>query len=174
MVNYNFLAQICCIGAILIWNISVQNKKLEKILFFQFLANLLYSSEYFLLGATITGFMDLTSGFRCFVFYFYNKIQKPISKKWLLFFIILIILIGTIGYSGPITLIPVFMTLFYTITSYSKTSNWTRIAFLIAAFIWIYYNLQVGAYVGVAGNILEIISGTISIYRFDKKEKAEI
>lgn len=168
MVNYEVLSQICGISAIFVWNISIQNKKLEKILYFQFLANLLYSMQYFLLGASIAGFMDFSSSCRCFLFYYKNKKNQPISKKWLFFFITLIIGIGIIGYSGPLSLIPVFLTFFYTIASYSKTSNFTRIAFLVAAFIWIYYNYKVGAYVGIIGNILEIISGIISIYRFGK------
>ena len=190
MNNYEILAQICGIVAIIVWNISIQNKKLEKILYFQFLANLLYSMEYFLLGAPIAGFMDFSSGCRCFVFYYKNKKKQPISKKWLFLFITLIIGIGILGYTSPLSLIPVFLTFFYTITSYSKTSNFTRIAFiitifytissylkkakwirivvLIAAFIWIYYNYKVGAYVGIIGNIIEIISGVVSIYRFKK------
>ena len=168
MNNYEILAQICGIAAIIVWNISIQNKKLEKILYFQFLANLLYSMEYFLLGAPIAGFMDFSSGCRCFVFYYKNKKKQPISKKWLFLFITLIIGIGILGYTSPLSLIPVILTFFYTIASYSKTSNFTRIAFLIAAFIWIYYNYKVGAYVGIIGNIIEIISGIVSIYRFRK------
>lgn len=168
MSNVEILAQICCIAAIFVWNISIQNKKLEKILYFQFLANLLYSMEYLLLGAGIAALMDFTSGCRCFVFFYKNKKNQPVSKKWLFFFCFLIIGLGIIGYSGPISLIPVILTLFYTISSYSKTSNWTRIAFVVAAFIWIYYNLQVKAYVGVIGNLIEIISGFISLFRFRK------
>lgn len=170
MSNIEFMAQLCCVGAIIVWNISIQNKKLEKILYFQFLANLLYSMEYFLLGATTAGLMDLTSSSRCLVFYYKNKTNQTITKRWLILFCGLIILFGILGYSSPLSLIPIFLTLFYTITSYSKTSNWTRISFLVAAFIWIYYNIKVGAYVGVLGNLLEIVSGVVSIFRFQKNK----
>ena len=166
MNNIEILAQFFGIVAIIIWNLSIQNKELKRILFFQFIANLFYSLEYFLLGAGTAGLMDFTSGCRCFVFYYKNKKNKPISKKWLFIFCFLITVLGIIGYNGPISLIPVILTLFYTISSYTKTSNWTRISFLLAAFIWIYYNIQVKAYVGVIGNSIEIISGIISIFRF--------
>ena len=51
-----------------------------------------------------------------------------------------------------------------------KDAKWLRIVFLLTAFLWLYYNITMGAYVAVGGNILEIISGTISIFRFNKKE----
>ena len=174
MSNYEILAQICCIGAIIVWNISIQNKEIEKILYFQTLANLLYATQYFLLGAAITGYMELVSSFRCFVFYHKQKQGKHIPKMWLFIFVILITAIGITGYSGPISLIPICLTLLYVITSYSKTSNWTRIAFVVAAFIWIYYNFKVHAYVCIFGNALEIISSFISIYRFRKNSKVEV
>ena len=44
--------------------------------------------------------------------------------------------------------------------------NITRYIFIIAAIILTYYNFKVRAFVLVLGNILDIISGIISIIRF--------
>lgn len=167
----NVLAQIACIGAIVIWNSSIQLKRMQDILYFQFLANLLYCLEYFLLGATVALFMNLVSAFRCFLFYYYNKKDKKISKFWLFVFILLVIVLGILNYTEPVSLIPIFITLLYTISSWQKESNWSRIAFLIAAFFWIYYNFYVGAFVAIIGNFIEITSGVISILRFKNTSK---
>lgn len=166
----NISAQIVCVAAILVWSLSIQNKKIEKILFFQFLANLLYYLEYFLLGATTAVFMNIISAFRCYVFYYKNKHNQPISKTYLFIFMLLVIIIGYFGYTTPISIIPVLLTLLYTICSWLKDATWSRIALLLAAFAWIFYNFHVGAFVGIIGNMIEISSGIISLYRFRKNK----
>lgn len=106
------------------------------------------------------------------LFIFKNK--KDISKLWLIVFLVLLVLFGFLSYDGYLSLIPLIITIGYTITSYMKNSKWLRIFFLASAFIWIYYNFMVGAYVFIIGNILEIISGIVALIRFDKKNKSTI
>ena len=43
-----------------------------------------------------------------------------------------------------------------------------RIFFVIAAFLWIVYNLHVGAVMPLIGNVFEIISGILALIRFKK------
>ena len=174
MINYEFLAHLCCFTAILVWNMSIQNKEKEKILYFQFLSNMLYGMSYFLLKIPIAAIMDTLGGLRCFVFFYKTKKHQDISLSWLFIFCILIIILGIINYNGIISLIPILISIFYAISSWSKDATWIRIIFLLAAFLWVYYNIVVGAYVAVLGNILEIISGIVSLYRFNKpKNKPE-
>lgn len=168
MLPKSLLIQIIGGLAILLWVISVQEKKQYKILFLQALANLLYTVQYFLLGIFTAGSMSLVSFGRCFLLYIKRKKEKEISKSHLIVSIIILIILGAITYESLLSLIPIVITIFYTISSYMKNSQWLRIIFLIAAFIWIYYNYIVGAYVCIIGNVLEIISGTISIIRFHK------
>ena len=44
---------------------------------------------------------------------------------------------------------------------------------LICGFIWLIYNIIIGAYIIIIGNVLEIISATISLIRY-KEDKKEI
>lgn len=159
----NYLAQIFGVFAIALWVISIQNKKREKILLFQFWANGLYMVEYSLLGAFSASVMNLVSSLRCLVFY---KGKKKNSLISLVLFSIIVIILGILTYDGLLSLIPVIITLFYTISSWVKNPFWNRITVLVAAVIWIYYNFSVGAYITVVGNVFEIISGIISLVRY--------
>ena len=166
----NILIQLVGLGAIFFWVISIQKKEQHDILFLQAISNLFYVIQYFLLGVIVAGLMNLVSGFRCFMFYLFLKNKKDISKLWLIVFLVLLVLFGFLSYDGYLSLIPLIITIGYTITSNLKNSKWLRIFFLISAFVWIYYNFTVGAYVFIIGNILEIISGVVALVRFDRKK----
>ncbi len=170
MLVNSWLIQMVGALAILFWVISVQEKKQYKILFLQAIANLIYTIQYFLLGVFTAGAMNMVSFIRCFLFYERRKNEKNIPKTYLIGFVIILIIFGIITYEDYLSLIPIIITIFYTISSYMKNSKWLRIIFLMAAFIWIYYNYMVGAYICIIGNILEIISGSISIIRFNKEK----
>ncbi len=167
----NFLAQIIGAFAILFWVVSVHGKKQYKILFLQALANLLYTFQYILLGVFPAASMNICSCFRSYIFYRKRKEDKDISNVWLLFFIFLIILVGGITYNGYLSLIPIIITLFYTVSSWMKESTWIRIVFLVAAFVWIYYNYKVGAYITIVGNIFEVVSGILALIKFYGKDE---
>lgn len=72
----NILIQSIGLIAIFFWVISIQKKEQHEILFLQAISNFVYVIQYFLLGVFIAGFMNLVSGFRCFMFYLFLKIRK--------------------------------------------------------------------------------------------------
>ena len=166
----NYIIQLIGIIAVFLWVISVHYKEQYKILFLQALANLVYTIQYALLGVFSAASMNFLSLIRCYIFYRKRKQKEDISKLWLIVFILLGIILGILTYDNYLSLIPIIITLFYIISSWMKNSTWIRIVFLIAAFIWVYYNYTVGAYVCIIGNILEIISGISSIIRFSVEE----
>ena len=166
----NYVIQLIGIVAVFLWVISVNYKEQYKILFLQALANLFYTIQYALLGVFSAASMNFSSFFRCYIFYRKRKQKENISKLWLIVFVLLVIILGLFTYDNYLSLIPIIITLFYTISSWMKNSTWIRIVFLIAAFIWVYYNYTVGAYVCIFGNVLEIVSGISSIIRFSVEE----
>lgn len=167
------LSQIIGLLAIICWVMSIQQKNKEKILMNQMFANTLYTIQYVLLGAYSASAMNITSAIRSLVFYNDEKKHKQ-SKLTGSILIAAIIIIGIITYSSPISIIPILITIAYTYSVWQSNLKITRIIFIIAAIIWIYYNLKVGAYISIIGNSLEIISGIISIKRFHKKHKSII
>ncbi len=168
-INLYWLAQIIGVVAISFWVCSVQKKEQYKILWMQSVANLAYTFQYMLLGVFSAASMNFSSCIRYYLFYRKRKEKKEISKIWLLFFIVIIIVLGAFTYQNVLSLIPIIITLFYTISSWIKNTKWMRIVFLVAAFVWIYYNYSVGAYVSMLGNVFEILSGVFSLIRFSNK-----
>lgn len=165
------LAQVLALFAILFWVISILLKNKKNILLMQVIANGIYGIEYLLLGAFSAASMNFLSFLRLLVYYFYALLNIKMPK-WILFvFIALVLLFGIITYDGLISLLPIIITVLYTYAFWQNNLNVARIIYIVAAIIWIYYNYEVGAYVGIIGNILEITTGLISLikYRGGKK-----
>lgn len=165
------LAQVLALFAILFWVISILLKNKKNILLMQVIANGIYGIEYLLLGAFSAAGMNFLSFLRLLVYYFYALLNIKMPK-WILFvFIALVLLFGIITYDGLISLLPIIITALYTYAFWQNNLNVARIIYIVAAIIWIYYNYEVGAYVGIIGNILEITTGLISLtkYRGGKK-----
>ena len=165
------LAQVLALFAILFWVISILLKNKKNILLMQVIANGIYGIEYLLLGAFSAASMNFLSFLRLLVYYFYALLNIKMPK-WILFvFITLVLLFGIITYDGLISLLPIIITVLYTYAFWQNNLNVARIIYIVAAIIWIYYNYEVGAYVGIIGNALEIITGLISLikYRGGKK-----
>ena len=165
------LAQVLASFAILFWVISILLKNKKNILLMQVIANGIYGIEYLLLGAFSAASMNFLSFLRLLVYYFYASLNIKMPK-WILFvFIALVLLFGIITYDGLISLLPIIITVLYTYAFWQNNLNVARIIYIVAAIIWIYYNYEVGAYVGIIGNALEITTGLISLikYRGGKK-----
>ena len=165
------LAQVLALFAILFWVISILLKNKKNILLMQVIANGIYGIEYLLLGAFSAASMNFLSFLRLLVYYFYTSLNIKMPK-WILFvFITLVLLFGIITYDGLISLLPIIITVLYTYAFWQNNLNVARIIYIVAAIIWIYYNYEVGAYVGIIGNALEITTGLISLikYRGGKK-----
>lgn len=165
------LAQVLALFAILFWVISILLKNKKNILLMQVIANGIYGIEYLLLGAFSAASMNFLSFLRLLVYYFYALLNIKMPK-WILFvFIALVLLFGIITYDGLISLLPIIITVLYTYAFWQNNLNVAIIIYIVAAIIWIYYNYEVGAYVGIIGNALEITTGLISLikYRGGKK-----
>ena len=165
------LAQILALFAILFWVISILLKNKKNILLMQVIANGIYGIEYLLLGAFSAASMNFLSFLRLLVYYFYALLNIKMPK-WILFvFIALVLLFGIITYDGLISLLPIIITVLYTYAFWQNNLNVAKIIYLVAAIIWIYYNYEVGAYVGIIGNALEITTGLISLIKYQGGKK---
>lgn len=160
------LANTIGIFAIVIWVISIQNIDKKGILIYQIIANILYGLQYFLLGAYSASTMDFISGFRCLFFYLEEEKSNKISNYSIIFFTILIIILGIFTYNGIISILPILTSLIYMYSLWQNNLNVTRYLFVIAAFVWLCYNINVGTHINIIGNSFEIISGIVSIIRF--------
>lgn len=166
----NFFIQIIGIVAVCFFISSIQLKNKKDLLFFQLLANIFYAIEYFLLNANVAAFMNITSVIRCIILK--NCDQKNKKPPFYLLFILvtIIILLGCFNVKEIIDLIPICIVLLYTISTWQDNMKIIRILFIVASIFWIIYNIYVGAYTILIGNAFELISGIISLIRFDLKK----
>lgn len=163
----NIVAQ--CIGLLgfLAFVSSIQAKEKKKVMLFQLIANLLYGVSYFLLSVKSAFLMSLVSAIRCAILFFTKK-EKPL-KIFLFLLLAMIVIITVFTYDGPLSLIPAMITAMYTISTWQNNMTIIRYAFIAAGLLWIFYNFNVGAYVIIIGNTFEVISGIVSLKRFQKK-----
>ncbi len=162
--------------ALLFWVYSLQINDKKQIMKLQLLANIFYAIQYITIGAITAGMMNIISVIRYITFYKIEEKKKDQKLSiWILIaFIVSIILVGIFTYKSPMDLIPLGIVMLYTYITWQKNTKVIRYGIVIAAIVWIYYNFSVQAYISVIGNLLEVISGAIAIYRFDiRKNKNE-
>lgn len=169
--------QILGIVALILWCYSVQKNSRKEVLKLQTLANLFYAGQYFFLGAIATSFMNIISAIRMIIFY-KNESKNEKNSIWtFIIFVILILLVGFLDiiYNGfnIYFLLPIIITIGYTYATWQPSLKVTRYIFLLAAFLWIGFNIKVGAYASIIGNILEIISGIYAIIKYDLEKKSK-
>lgn len=167
----NIIAQIIGGIAVLFFASSIQLKEHKRLLIFQLIGNFFYSIQYFCLNAVGAGFMNLTSVARCLLLYNYDTKKK--KKPWytLVLFVIIIGIIGVFTIKNPLDFIPILIALGYTLSTYQDNRLIISITFLVAACLWVFYNIKVGAYASLLGNVLEFSSGVVATYRYIKNKK---
>lgn len=165
----NYVAHGIGIFAFLFFIFSVQYKDKGKLLVFQLISNTLYGIQYILLNVITAGIMNFISIFRCLVFYKYDKDKKQVNGFWLAFILIAILLVALFTVKSPIHIIPILISILYTVSTWQSNMKIVRIVFTVCAFGWLYYNFTVGAYTALIGNIFEISSGFISLIRHKDK-----
>ena len=161
------VAQVMGFFAFLFFIFSVQKKSIKELLFFQTIANFLYALQYIFLQAFSAGFMNLISIARCILFTLFKKENH--ASFWTLFVILgSILVVGIFSFDGFLSLIPLVITAIYAISTFTDHLKITRICFILCGAIWIFYNIQVGAYSAILGNVFEILSGVIALIRYKR------
>lgn len=152
---------------------NYQNKK-DRILIFQIIANLLCFIQYVLLNALAGASTFFVAIIRCIIFYMFNRKGKEKSTFVLVFFSILIVILGVLSYKDIFSLIPIITAVIYTYGVWQDNLKRFRIIAFIVPLTWIVYNLHVGAFVGVLLTIIEATATLVAIIKLDiKKEKIE-
>jgi hypothetical protein len=111
--------------------------------------------------------MSFVSVLRCIVFFIFEKKNKKVPIYILVVFLALIIILAKFLNYGIMGFLLVVCTLLYTIGIWQRNLNVFRIITLITACIWIGFNIFVGAYSSLIGNVFEVLTSLIAIYKFN-------
>lgn len=165
--NFLFiLAQVISIIGFIFYVFSIQCDNKKKLLTLQLVSNFLYSSSYLMLNAISAFFIGLVSFIRCILFRNVNDKNKKNSVLSLVILLFLSILVGIFTVKSLLDIIPIVISIVYILSTWQNNMKLIRYSFIFTAILWIIYNLYVGAYSSLIGNLFEIISGVIAIFRF--------
>ena len=159
IIKSNYIIQAVGLIGFIFFIASIYSKKKKKVLLYQMVANFLYGIQYLLLNVITTGILNLLAVLRCFVYSKYGNRKIPISI--LIIFMLIIVILSLITLNGWLSLIPMIIGLIYTYATWQNNQKILTKCFLTCGTVWFFYNLYVGAYTLVLGNIVEIISSII-------------
>ncbi len=168
------VAQILGLLAIISYAISPHAKTKRRVLVFHLISSILYALQYFLLNAFSAVITNTVGAVKCYIFYLYEKKEKEIPKSLFWIFMLIILALGIFTYNNIYSLIPILASVLSLYSVWQDNLKVLRIIIIISSSSWIFYNLIVGAYIGVIGNIFQLVSAIIAIVRFDiLKEKQD-
>ena len=160
------LYYLVSILSVFLYVASVQYKNKKDILLVQVFASFCYLIVYIIKGAWSGVFVEVLEEMKSIIFMKYAKEDKKIPFVILIIFIFLLVLVSIIFFDGLFSLLPLFINIILFVSSYFKNPKYMRITMLICGALWGIYNISIGAYIIVIGNILEIVSASISLIRF--------
>lgn len=162
------ISQILGILAFLFYVFSIQNKKKKNILLMQLISNIFYALSYLILQAISAVLIDGLSFIRCLIYYHFDIKHRKCPLWIVLILVILSIVIGVFTVRNVFDAIPIIISIIYIISTWQDSVKMIYISFIITAVLWIIYNFYIGTYTPMIGNVFEIISGLVAMYRLKR------
>lgn len=159
---------VISILSILLYVMSVQFKKKKSILTTQIFASFCYSIVYIIKGAYSGASIELLEQLKNIIFIKIEEKKKKIPIFILGIFIFILVFVSFIFYDGILSLLPLLINILLFVSTYFKNPKYIRYIMFVAGGLWALYNIYVGAYIIVIGNILEMVSAVISIIKYRK------
>lgn len=165
-----YLAQLFGFFALVILIISFQSNNKKTLLKYQIFSSLFFAIQYLCLNAITGCLMNLMTMIR-------NIIYKMFKKTPLLFvslIIIIMIILSVFSYNGLISLLPTIAVILYSVALWQKSLKITRITEIISCSLFIIYNINVLAIIGLISTIIELLFAIIAVYKFDIKKNNNV
>lgn len=165
-----YLAQLFGFFALVILIISFQSNNKKTLLKYQIFSSLFFAIQYLCLNAITGCLMNLMTMIR-------NIIYKMFKKTPLLFvslIIIIMIILSVFSYNGLISLLPTIAVILYSVALWQKNLKITRITEIISCSLFIIYNINVLAIIGLISTIIELLFAIIAVYKFDIKKNNNV
>ena len=130
-------------------------------------AAMLYAVSFYLIGARTGAILNFIGGIRCITFMRSKSAKNSIGIFSV--FAALSILGTWLTWSGPLSLLALFGTLFSATSSAQLSTKLMRRVGLLAPPLWFSYNFIAKSYPGMFIEIFVIMSNLLGQYRFDSK-----
>ena len=174
------IAQAVGIVAMVFNILSYQGKKQSTVITLQLFGASLFAINFFMLGATVGGIMNLMAAFRAIVFV--NKKRfKAESVWWLIIFITMFVTAYVLTFTvfgktftpinALIELLPIIAMTVSTIGFRNGSAKAIRYWGLIGSPSWLVYNICNFAIGAIICEVVSLISIIVGIIRYDIKKK---
>ena len=159
--------QILGIITLIIFVISLQQRKKENYLLLQTFGTVLFIIQY-LLTNKITGAITFSIVLvRSLVFYYYKKKNLRPSLKILIIFQTVLLISTYLTWQNILSIIPFIAASVKTWGTWQDDMKWVRKTSLISQSSMIVYNLSASMYTGALTEVCNLTSTIIAIWRYD-------
>lgn len=180
MTTFELIAQAVGIVAMSFNILSFQQKTHKTVITFQLFGSILFAVNFFMLGATVGGILNLVGALRAIVFMNREKLRAD-HIGWLIFFTILYIfsyiLTFTVfgkemtAFNAIIELLPVAAMTATTISFRLQNARAIRLFGLFSSPSWLIYNIVNFAVGAIICEVLSLCSIVIGLFRYDLKPR---
>lgn len=182
MTTFDLIAQAVGIVAMAFNILSFQQKTHKTVITFQLFGSILFAVNFFMLGATVGGILNLVGTLRAIVFMNREKLRAD-HIGWLVFFTTLyaasyILTFTVFGkemtlLSGIIELLPVMAMTATTISFRLQSARSIRYFGLFSSPSWLIYNIINFAVGAIICEVLSLCSIVIGLIRYDLKPRVK-
>jgi len=155
---------------LLLFVISLQQRKKETFLLLQTAGTLLFVAQYLLQGKAAGAALFAVVAVRGLIFYFFKKKHQKPSR------IVFALLLAALGicavftWESLLSLIPLAATIAKTWGTWQDDMKWTRATSLFGQCCMIAYNLAAAMYTGAFTEACNAVSTLVAMWRYDRKK----
>lgn len=147
----------------------MQLKKKRQLMVLQTASEAFIVAQYLVKGAITGSFMAMVSFIRDIIFTKYDKKRTPL---WILLVIYVIMtILTTISWAGPLSLLPYVGSLIYAWTLWYGKTKWIRLGNAVGNSPYLIYTIVTGNYALFIMTLLEVISSAVGFIRLELPSK---
>jgi len=164
-----FIVQGLGLGTLLLFVISLQQRKKENLLLFQVAGTTLFIVQYILTGKYTGAVLFAVVLIRGLVFWWYKSKNLQPSRIVLLIFLAVLSVSAWFSWQNWLSVIPLIATTVKTWGTWQDDMKNVRKTSLLSQSSMIAYNLSAGMFTGALTELCNLVSTMIAIKRFDCK-----
>ena len=172
MTNF-MIAQLIAVVICVVACGSYFAKKKSLYLFLQLIVNILYGTQYFLLGQLAGTVSNGVSSTKYIYFIYKEKVNKENTKTELLVFLALSVTLGVLAIDSWFSVIPIVTSLIYTYAIWQKSEIVLRAIVIFCNVLWVIFNLCAGAYVSAVYAFAEMAFAAGTMIKLIKTRRGQ-
>lgn len=173
MTNF-VIAQLIAVVICVIACNSYFAKKKSIYLFLQLIVNLLYGTQYLLLGQMAGTVNNAVSSVKYIFFIHKENIKKENTKTELLVFLSISVILGVLAIDSWFSVIPIVTSLLFTYAIWQKSEIVLRAIVIFCNVLWVVFNVCAGAYVSALYSFAEMAFAASTMIKLIKMRRGKL